>query len=61
MAFHSLSDFIMMGKHGAYVWSAWLIFIISIVGLIAININARKKLKQQVHHQHLKNKQANER
>lgn len=33
-AFNNLYDFIHMGHHGVYVWSAWLITLVAIVLLV---------------------------
>lgn len=33
-AFNSLHDFMAMGHHGVYVWSAWLITFFTIVFLV---------------------------
>lgn len=46
--FDSLADFFQMGKHGVYVWSA---YIISLVGIIFFQINIslkQKKLRKQL-------------
>lgn len=33
-AFNSFNDFIHMGQHGIYVWSAWLITVIALAVLV---------------------------
>lgn len=41
-AFHSLHDFIHMGQHGVYVWSAWLITLVALALLVVQSRVARK-------------------
>lgn len=50
MHFTSLNDFFLMGKHAAFVWSA---FGISLIAIIVIQIYAR------VRHRHLSRTLAN--
>jgi heme exporter protein D len=45
--FNNLHDFLLMGQHGAYVWSAWLISIAVILLLIWNSIQARKQFYVQ--------------
>ncbi len=40
MYFHNLTEFILMGKHGVYVWSCWGIVLLVVIGLI---IHARQQ------------------
>ncbi|AXI02890.1 heme exporter protein CcmD [Aquirhabdus parva] len=46
-AFENIHDFIWMGHHGVYVWSAWLISIVSIVLLIFYSKIARQRFYQR--------------
>ncbi|WP_410209144.1 heme exporter protein CcmD [Aquirhabdus sp.] len=46
-AFENIHDFIWMGHHGVYVWSAWLISIVSILFLILHSKNARQRFYQR--------------
>lgn len=41
-AFNSLHDFVMMGHHGVYVWSAWLVALLSVIYLVMQSRYARK-------------------
>lgn len=47
MAFESFSAFLAMGKHGAYVWSAYGIALAVIALNIALPIVARRRYLQQ--------------
>ena len=51
MAFHSFSDFIAMGRHGAFVWSAYGISLINIVAPIqrkrALINDIKRKIKRE--------------
>ena len=42
--FSSLHDFILMGRHGVYVWSAWLVSFFTLLLLIRHTIRGREKL-----------------
>lgn len=42
-AFNSLHDFIHMGHHGVYVWSAWLITLVALVLLVVQSRAARQQ------------------
>ena len=42
-AFNSLHDFIAMGQHGIYVWSAWFVALLSIVYLVMQSRHARQR------------------
>ena len=44
MAFHSFSDFLAMGRHGAFVWSAYGISLIVIVANIIAPIQRKRAL-----------------
>jgi heme exporter protein D len=48
MAFESLADFFMMGKHGAFVWSAYAITMAILVWNIVLPIMQRKKIQQEI-------------
>ncbi len=46
--FSSLSEFIQMGKHGAYVWSAYGLFALIIsLNIVLVKIKRREIIKQQ--------------
>ena len=47
MSFASLSDFLAMGHHGLYVWSAYGICLAVLVLNVAMPILARKRYLQQ--------------
>lgn len=62
LAFDSVVEFLHMGAHGVYVWSAWGIAVFFILSLIQISRLERKKLIIQVKkhvqkskHHHLNN------
>ncbi len=40
MYFQTITEFMLMGKHGVYVWSSWGIVLAVVVGLI---IHARRQ------------------
>ncbi|GAC1375187.1 MAG: hypothetical protein NVS3B3_11950 [Aquirhabdus sp.] len=42
-AFNNLDDFIHMGHHGVYVWSAWLITLVAIALLVIQSKLARQR------------------
>lgn len=42
-AFDSLHDFIQMGHHGVYVWSAWFITLVALALLVIQSIVARQR------------------
>ena len=42
-AFNNLHDFIHMGHHGVYVWSAWLITLVVLVLLVIQSRVARQR------------------
>lgn len=42
-AFGSLHDFIHMGHHGVYVWSAWIITLVALVLLVIQSRLARQR------------------
>ena len=44
MAFHSFAEFLAMGRHGAFVWSAYGISLIVIVANIVAPIQRRRAL-----------------
>ena len=47
MSFDSLSDFLAMGKHGVFVWSAYGMCLIVLAVNIASPLLARKRYLQQ--------------
>lgn len=42
-AFNNLHDFIHMGHHGVFVWSAWLITLVALVLLVVQSRVARQR------------------
>ena len=42
-AFNSLHDFVMMGHHGVYVWSAWLVALLSMICLVMQSRDVRQR------------------
>jgi heme exporter protein D len=46
--FESLSEFIQMGGHGTYVWSAYLISLSVLIWLVVSPLHRRRKLVQEV-------------
>ena len=46
--FESLSEFIGMGGHGAYVWSAYLISLLVLTWLVVSPFRRRRALMQEV-------------
>jgi heme exporter protein D len=45
-AFENIHDFVFMGHHGIYVWSAWLISVFAVLLLILQSKNARRRFYQ---------------
>lgn len=48
MFFSSFSEFIAMGTHGTYVWSAYFIVVFSFVTLFLITKRRYKKLQNKI-------------
>ncbi len=48
MYFHNLTEFILMGKHGIYVWSSWGIVFVVIIGLIIHSYQQRQALIKEL-------------
>lgn len=48
MYFDSLSDFLAMGKYGAYVWSAYGITFLCFLALIIKSVSKSKSLKKDI-------------
>jgi len=48
MAFENVADFIAMGKHGAYVWSAYGISALVIAANIVAPILRKRTLQQDI-------------
>lgn len=40
--FHSVAEFIAMGKHGVYVWTCYGLTFLAIIGVVIYSINQRK-------------------
>ncbi len=47
-AFDNINDFISMGHHGAYVWSAWFITLFSLIGWIMYHRRQRQQFYRQL-------------
>ncbi len=52
MQFDSLMDFLTMGQHGLYVWSAYGIWFVTILGLIFHSLHQKKQLKKIIKQKH---------
>lgn len=48
MAFDSFSAFLQMGTHGPYVWSAYLIVLLSLVGMHMMTNIRHQRLKAKL-------------
>ncbi|MDO4775869.1 MAG: heme exporter protein CcmD [Cardiobacteriaceae bacterium] len=46
MAFSSFAEFLAMGKHGAFVWSAYAIVVIAIVAMQVLVRQRQRRLRQ---------------
>jgi heme exporter protein D len=46
-AFNNLHDFMAMGQHGVYVWSAWFFALVSIAYLILQSRHVRQRFIQE--------------
>lgn len=46
--FESINDFIQMGGHGYYVWSAYLISLIALTWLVVSPLIRRKKFMKEI-------------
>ncbi len=46
--FTNLTDFIMMGKHGVYVWSCWGIVLVVMLSFILYSRRQRKLLLNEL-------------
>jgi heme exporter protein D len=53
-AFSSLSDFIYMGGHGAFVWTAWGISLLCSLILVVFAMRARAHAYAHIHQQAVK-------
>lgn len=40
--FHSVAEFMAMGKHGFYVWTCYGLTFLAIIGVVIYSINQRK-------------------
>ncbi|RRV07390.1 heme exporter protein CcmD [Pseudomonas sp. v388] len=47
MSFESFSDFLAMGRHGLFVWSAYGIALLVLVINVALPVMARRRYLQQ--------------
>ncbi|TPE54731.1 heme exporter protein CcmD [Maribrevibacterium harenarium] len=48
MAFNSISEFIQMGNHGAYVWSTYALCLIVLSGLVVQTLLHGRKQRRQL-------------
>ena len=48
MAFESFADFLAMGKHGFYVWSAYGVSALLIITNMALAIRAQGQVRQRL-------------
>ncbi|WP_300522193.1 heme exporter protein CcmD [Alcanivorax sp.] len=48
MAFDSFADFLAMGKHGFYVWSAYGVSALLIIANMALAIRAQGQVRQRL-------------
>ena len=48
MAFESFADFLAMGKHGFYVWSAYGVSALLIIANMALAIRAQGRVRQRL-------------
>ena len=46
--FHSITEFLAMGGHGAYVWSAYGMALLVLIGLIAQPLRRRRAVLKAV-------------
>ncbi|BDX03643.1 MAG: heme exporter protein CcmD [Marinomonas sp.] len=49
MAFDNLMDFMAMGKHGFYVWTAYGVSIGILVGLVSHTMFQRRDIRKTLH------------
>jgi heme exporter protein D len=49
MAFDSFADFLAMGRHGFYVWSAYGFSILVLVALTCNTLITRRKVRKKLH------------
>lgn len=47
MSFESFSDFLAMGRHGLFVWSAYGIALLVLIVNVALPVMARRRYLQQ--------------
>lgn len=59
MYFENLSDAIAMGGHGPYVWSAYVITLLVILGLLVTPIKRGRELRRQIRAELRRKAQAN--
>ena len=58
-AFNKFHDFMAMGQHGIYVWSAWLVALFSITYLVMHSYYARQRFfKEELVNTHLQKARA---
>ncbi|QHF02733.1 heme exporter protein CcmD [Pseudomonas asturiensis] len=48
MSFESLADFLAMGRHGLFVWSAYGLCLLVLLVNVALPVLARRRYLQQV-------------
>ena len=47
MSFDTFADFLTMGRHGLYVWSAYGICLLAVAGNIAVPVLGRRRYLQE--------------
>ena len=55
MAFNSLTEFLMMGTHGVYVWSAYGFSALALVWLVWNTLATRRKTRDTLRKRFLRN------
>ena len=56
MAFNSLADFLAMGTHGVYVWSAYGFSFLVLLALIWSTLSTRRAVRKKLRNRLLKGK-----
>ncbi len=59
--FHNFAEFIAMGGHGSYVWSTWLLTLLSIVALVFFSRSQRKATYRDITTQQARQQQRHQR
>lgn len=51
--FESLSDFMSMSGHGAFVWASYLVTMLALLLLVVIPVLQKRQIRQQLKRQHI--------